>query len=326
MKKLLVLIVFLSSISGITQLLNCGEKKLLLMGNIKFGQKTESITNYKVEAAANLAALVSEKYLLIPTVLRDSLAKLMTKDGLKPQLNIIADTMKADFILFLNISRIHNMLRVELNLVDTKNTSNRNIGEGFANIHYMQEDSSQLIDPALLKAFQRALAVAVKDSNLYANSEAPFRIFPVPTMIVGGLEYKDNPSYFPKWDLFERPIISSYDAVESIFEQAKDSPDYVVYDIPTRDTIYTIFNLYIIENHKPPSYLEIEALDNFLVRGYISGTFTKQSKNAEIEITLNEIINGKLKPIKSEKGTLEKDDLTEFRKVLKEMTKKLLEK
>ncbi len=326
MRKIISAIVFLCLLVGTNQISKSNEIKMLLMGNIKFGQKTELISAYKVEAAVNLAALISEKYLLIPTIIRDSLAKMMSDDGLKPQLNILADSMKADYILFLNVSRIENMLRVELNLVDAKNTVNRNIGEGFASIHYMQGDSTQLIDPALLTAFQRAFAVAVKDSNLYANSEGSFKVFPAPALVIGGIEYRNNPDYFPRWDIFDRPIVSSYDAAESIFEQAKDSPDYVVYDIPTRDTIFTIFNLYIIENHKPPSYLEIEALDKFLVRRYISGTFTRLRNSAEIELTLNEIIEGKLKPIKSEKGTIGKDDIIELRKVLKELTKKLLEK
>jgi len=296
-----------------------------MIGSIKLGQKTELVTPLKVEAAVNLATGITGKYILIPTVLRDSLAKMMTNDGIKPQLDKVADSIGANKIIFILVSRIQNMLRVELNLVDVKVTTNRNIGEGFASIHYMQNDSTQLVDPALLEATQRAFAVAIQDSNIYADCDSSFRIFPAPTMIIGGLDYRDNPNYFPKWDLFERPIVSSYDAVESIFEQAKNSPNYVVYDIPTRDSIYTIFNLYVIENHKPPSITEIEALDNFLVRRYITGTFTKQQKNAEIELILNEIVNGRLKPIKSEKGILHKDDLMEFRNVLKEMTKKLID-
>jgi hypothetical protein len=324
MKKIMMILI-LGFLCGLLQNANSEEKTILIIGNIKLGQKTEFITPTKVEAALNLAAGLSEKYVLIPTILRDSVAVLLSKDGIKPQINILADTLKADKIVFILVSRIQNMLRVELNLVDAKNTSDRNLGEGFASIHYMLSDSVVLVDPALLQAVQRAFAVAVKDSNLYANCEDSFKVFPAPTLIVGGLEYKNNPSYFPKWDLFDRPIVSSYDAIESIFEQAKESPKFVVYDIPTRDTIYALFNLYIIENHKPPSYLEIEALDNFLVRRYISGTFTQQKNSADIELVLYEIINAKLKPIKSEKATIQKDDLMEFRRVLKEMTKKLLE-
>lgn len=300
-------------------------KTTLLIGNIKLGQKAEIIKATKVEAALNLAAGLSGKYVLIPTILRDSVAVLLSKDGVKPQINILSDTLGADKIVFVLVSRIENMLRVELNLVDAKNTSDRNLGEGFASIHYMFSDSVLLVDLALLQAVQRAFAVAVKDSNLYANCEESFRVFPAPTLIIGGLDYKENPSYFPKWDLFDRPIVSSYDAVESIFEQAKESSKYVVYDIATRDTIYALFNLYIIENHKPPSYLEIEVLDNFLVRRYITGTFTQQKNSADIELVLYEIIGGKLKPIKSEKGIIQKDDLMEFRRVLKDLTKKLLD-
>jgi hypothetical protein len=325
MKKLLLLAFILCFINFLAQDLKCEGKKLLLIGNIKYGRETEMVTANKVESAVNLAVGLSEKYLLIPTVLRDSLAKMMSEKGIKPQLNVIADSIGADKIIFILVSRIENMLRVELNLVDAKVTTDRNIGEGFSSIHYMLNDSTQLVDPALLEAMQRAFASAVQDSNLYANCEGSFKVFPAPTLIIGGLEYKDNPSNFPKWDLFDRPIVSSYDAVESIFEQAKESQHFVVYDIPTRDSIYTIFNLYIIENHKPPSQTEIEALDKFLVRRYISGTFTRQKKNAEIELNLYEIVDGRLKQLKTEKGIIEKDDLTEFRNVLKELTKRLLE-
>ena len=325
MKKVFLTIILMCIISGNLQDLLCSDKKILLIGKIKLGQKTESISPNKVEAAINLATALTDKYLFIPTVLRDSIAEILTDRGIKPRLDTIADTIGADYIVFISVSRIHNMLRVELNLAGAKASGGKNVGEGYANIHYMLEDSSQLTDPALLEAVQRAFAAAVGDSNLFANCEEAFRVFPAATLVIGGLEYKDDPSFLPKWDLFDRPIVSSYDAIESIFEQAKESPRFVVYDNATRDSIYSIFNLFMIENFKPASYLEIEALGNFLVQRYITGSFTRFQKHAEIEITLNEVIKGGLKPLKTEKSIIEKDDLIEFRKILKELTKKLLD-
>ncbi|MFC2131127.1 hypothetical protein ACFLSQ_06805 [Bacteroidota bacterium] len=300
------------------------EIKSLLIGNLTFGPQTEAISPLKIEAAINLAAMLSGKYYLIPFQIRDSVANYLSGQGVKPLLNVLADTLRADKILFLNLSRIHNMLRMEISSVDTRTPDNKTTGEGYALIHYMEGENKPLFDPSLLEAAQRALAVAVNDSNLYADTESDFRIYPVETMVVGGIEYIDNPNYLPKWEIFDNQVISSYDAVESIFKEAKDSPRFVVYDIPTRDTIFALFNMYIVENYRPPSVHEIEALDKFLIKNYISGKITKFKQDAEIELTLHKIINGRLKFVRSEKGILDKDDIDGFRLLIKQLTRKLL--
>lgn len=298
-------------------------KIYLLIGNLTFGHQADSISPLKVEAGINLAAILSKKYSLIPSQIRDSLANYFSSNGIKPQVNIIADTLKADKILFINVSAIQNMLRMEITSADAKPPYDKNTGEGYALMHFIEKDNKHLYDPAILAAAQRALASAERDSNLYKDEEGNFRVFPAETMVIGGIEYKDNPNQFPRWDIFDNQVISSYDAVESIFEEAKNSEKFVVYDIPTRDTIFSIFNMFIPENYRPPSTPEIEALDKFQVKNYICGTLTKLKEHCNLELSLYKIVNGKLKLIRTEKDIVEKDDITIYRKVLKRLTKKL---
>jgi hypothetical protein len=300
--------------------------KFLLIGDISFGLGANEISPHKIEAAMNFAAILSKKYILIPSQIRDSVADLLTKKNTPPRLDIIADSLKADKILFFNIGRIFNMLRIEITSVDRLNPDKNNSGEGFAEIRYMKESSDKpLYDPAILKATQAAFAVAENDSNMYANEEGSFRVIPSPTLVIGGLEYLDDPKYLPKWELFELSELTSYDAVESIFEEAINSDKYVIYDIPTRDTIYTLFNLFVIENDNPPSVHEIEALDKFNVNKYISGKFIRLNNYAKIQLSLYDIISAKLKHVKTVEASLEKDDIDKYRAVLKELTRKLLD-
>jgi hypothetical protein len=245
-------------------------------------------------------------------------------DSIKPSLLTVADSLKADEILFLRVDKILNMVRIEISSVHVDSTGKKSTGEGYALVHFVESNDKPLLDPALLEAMQRAFAAAENDSNMFANSQDGFRIFPVETIVIGGLEYNDNPSIMPKWDIFEAKVISSYDAIETIFDEARKTTKYVVYDIPTRDTIFTLFNLFVVENFRPPSFDEIQALDKFGVKNYISGKLTQLKDSCDVELSLYKIEEGRLKLIKSEKSILKKDDIVEYRKVLKDLVKKLL--
>ena len=69
---------------------------------------------------------------------------------------------------------------------------------------------------------------------------------------------------------------------------------------------------------------EIEGLGDRFKKYYLSGYISRLNNAANISITLYEINDYKLVPIKSEKGILEKDDMDELGDKIEEITSKLL--
>ena len=305
--------------------IDSSKKELILVGNITLGRQAKDISTAKVEAAFNLACVLSQKYINIPIAYSDSLASILKAKGIKPQIETIADSLKADQIVFIRIDRFEHVLRAEISMVKSNDINNVSTGDGFSLLHFMEKDNTPLYDPTLLQAIQRAFAVAEKDSMMYAKLDGDFKVIPANSMVVGGLEYTIGENLLPKWQIFENKVLTSYDAVETIFKEAKNSMNYVTFDVPTRDSIYAMFNLYIVENYRSASLLEIEALDKFDVENYLAGQIIKLKKDAKIILTLYKIKDKQLKPIKSVSGLLEKDDIDEFRKVLTELVKKLIE-
>lgn len=305
-------------------LLNQNAISIYLLGNISFGYGATKISTQKVDAALNLAFLLTDKHFFVPINIRDSVALLLKNDGKSPTVINIAETLKVDYVVFAHVNQIQNMLRVDITLVNIKNDTEKFEGEGYSLIHFMKDENVPLYDPSLLSACQRALANALKDTNLYANADENFRVKPVPTLVIGGIEYINNPQYLPKWNIFERNIITAYDAIENIFEEARKSKDYVIYDTPSRDTIFALFNLLIVENYRPVSYHEIDALEKFGVKYYIHGKLTRKKDFSEVELSLSEIKNTNLMVLKTLTEVLPEDNMEQFRAILKEMTGKLL--
>ena len=53
----------------------------------------------------------------------------------------------------------------------------------------------------------------------------------------------------------------------TIFQTAKASAKYAVFDMDTRDTIYALENLVYVENNKAPSVVELKVLIGRFVSG-----------------------------------------------------------
>ncbi|MGA2297474.1 MAG: hypothetical protein ABSG15_08005 [FCB group bacterium] len=298
----------------------------LLIAKINLGRGIDTnLTESKIEAALTLASEVSGKYSLISTFIMDSVANKMKAENIIPSALAVAEKLNADQILFININRKENMLRVDISSVETDNINRKSTGTGYALLHYFGEKTGDpLYDPTILLAVQRALADLAKDSLMFANAPGGFRVFPAPTLVIGGIDFQDS-SKLIEWELYSKRVVISYDLVESIFEAIRDNPHYAVYDTPTRDSVYALFNFAYVENYRPPSIDELKVLDKFEVKMYISGIFRRVNKGAELELYLSIIDKDHLNIINTVKGMLLHDNIDELRILAKDLAKRLLE-
>ena len=326
----LITIVFvkgLLSVSLVTKTSSDESQKsseLFMIADVKFGKETSGLTLSKVESAIALAGSITERFHIVPFSIRDSIAQTIVDHNKAPTAAAIAEKLNVNKILFLNINRIENMLRVDISSVDADDFDEKTEGTGYALLHFIKEkDEQALYDPSLLAATQRAIAVCLNDSMMYAYADGKFNVIPAPTLIIGGIDFQDDQELY-MWDLYSRMAVSSYDMLETIFETSKDCRDFVVYDIATRDTIYKMFKLYFAENYRSPTKFEMEILGKFQVDYYITGTLKRVKEGAELELGLYKIKNEKLYPVRSEKGILKEDDIYKLRELASYLTKQLL--
>ena len=299
-------------------------RQYILIADIQIAKQLKDISIYKVEAALNLACEVSGKYRLIPIFVRDSIVDIFSKEGKEPTIAQIASHLKADRIVFINVNSIGNMLRVAFSGVNTHDSSDGQ-GTGYSQIRYREEKTNKIVyDPTLLTALQRAFAGMLKDSLLYNDAKGAYRVFPAKTIAIGGIDFQDDTSQI-KWDLFSNKTIVSYNAIENIFDEAFKNDKYVLYDIETRDSIYSFFKLFLIENSNPPNKAEIDALSKFEVDYYLTGSLRRVASGAIVELYLCRIFGSDLEIVRKEMDVVTNDSKVEFIDVLKRMTRKLLE-
>lgn len=285
---------------------------------------SEEVTDHKVDAALHIALELTNKYKHIPLRQVDSVIHFFReKNERDPKAYEIAKELKADRMVFVHVNQLKNMLRVDLVLQPSKGKKKyKGMGYDLLHFHHIT-DGRALYDPTLLTALQRAFADAINKKNLYADAKGSLKVFPAETMVIGGLMFADNSEY-KDWDLFIKQEIVSYDAVESIFEVAINHPKYAVYDVDSRDSIFAIYNMFGIENHKAPTRNELNALKEMGVKKYVTGLFKRTKEGAEVELHYCDISTGFIVIKKSEKAKLDKDNLLELRKVVKAVTRKLL--
>ncbi|HPU23010.1 MAG TPA: hypothetical protein PL149_02510 [Candidatus Kapabacteria bacterium] len=322
MKKLALLLLMLVIIGCSAKV----EKRKIMLGNYIAGRNitTEDVSETKADAALSLATRLTGKYDFVEKPERDTIAQRFYDEGKKPILLDIAKIAGADEVAFMRADRFINMLRVELVLVDVADTSKRQTGEGFAHLNYRQATTDRaLFDPSLLTATQRAFADAKGNNKLYSNQIGNLNVKPAPTLILTGIGFS-LPIGIRPWNLYDARITSSYSALEAIFEVAKNSRDFVVYDLETRDSLYSLFKLYVVENYNLPTLNEIDALRKFKVGYFIAGSYEQLPEAAEISLTLYKINENDVEIIKTVADILNEDKLEEMDKLVAKLAKKLL--
>jgi hypothetical protein len=290
----------------------------LIIGNTTYAGKVKNLSQTKFEYALNFASIISDKIDLIPNKMRDSIA-IQTPDILS-----VAKSLSADYIVFSKINAFNYLIRTDITLVSIKDTTKRLLGVGYANAKYKDEDTGETVyDPAILSSLQRALADALRDSAMFVLPEKGMEIFPAPTLVMGSIYYVEDHS-LPDWNLFESKVVSSFDAVETILETAMKSPKFVTVDTETRDSIFAMNNLYIIENYSATSQHELLALYKMGIDYYISGTFKRIPIGAKLELFLYKFENGELVVKDSDSQIVSDDNIEKLRDAVKNISKKLL--
>lgn len=293
---------------------------------VQLGNNVPSSLENKLDAAFGLACFASGKYTAVSFAARDSAARTLQSRQQEPTALSVAKELNADRLLFVQISRIVNILRVQVASAKGENFDKITRSEGYSLLRFHQDDSTIMYDPSVLEALQRAFAAAEGDSMMYAKAESDTRVFPAPPLAIVGIEFRDSLKTRSKiFDIQQQPV-TGYDAVLSIFQQAKASNKFTVFDMDTRDTIYSASHLEYVENNKAPSVVELKVLYDYGITYCITGMILRTEQNTMLNLQLCSISpTGRLTKVRSEKAYInDEDSIGELRMVLTRLTKKLL--
>jgi len=311
MKKIIV-ILFLLALS-----LQANPSKVLV-SNVAQGNSADSISLHKIYTATKLAIDMTDDYITIADSVRKQIAETSTN---KLKADSIVSSAGTNYFISSSIDVFHGMLRANITMVDTKTKKEIN-GFGYAALRY-ERDGKKIYDVAMLAALQRAMMNVTSDTSLYTHQPKEYRAKPVKSLVVGGFMFDDNDSQLI-WKIFNNKSVMSYFASESIYQAAKESDDYAVYDLNTRDSMYAAFNLYLMENFTPPSNTELKILNTFAVEQFIFGSIKRVKSHAQVKIVLTELKDGNLSIIRTEVARLEDDYQDDFEALIKKLTNQIL--
>lgn len=290
----------------------------LLLERIAITRRASAVSPAKIEAALILAARLSRRYTLLP--LRDSVVQ-RGEDTSHGAVNWASSPQGG--ILNLTLDRFENLLRVELTL---RRAHFERQGIGYALVRHRWENSdTPLIDPALLEATQRALAIALGDSLLYARRDSNAAVLPAALAVVTHIELRNDPSLLPRWELFDDALATSYSGILAAITAAQRSPHYVTLDIDTRDSIYAQFRLYEPEPTMPPSQQELRALAYFGIEAVISGSLERTQQGALLRVRLYRLGGGEtLQLVGQRERVLREDSRVQYLETVATLVKELL--
>ena len=291
----LVISVFFNSCAGTTK--SVKDKPVIIFGRVDIKGDTVGINPRKFDAALALSIKLSKKFDYISL---DKSQELLGGDSSRQiKITEIADEAGADYIATAQVNTLKNIIRTQIVLSNVNEPEKRFTGAGYSAVNYIDAGSGEKVyDPSLLSSLQRALAVALNDSNMFVNPEMGINVRPLPTLVIGSIAFLGESKN--EWDLYTDKVVASYAAVETIFEAAKKSTDYVFYDTDTRDSVYKIFGFNIVENYSPPSIHEIRALYQMAVDYYVAGSITRTAEGADLTVSLYSIEKDGLILLKSE--------------------------
>ncbi|MCS7170587.1 MAG: hypothetical protein NZ949_08215, partial [Candidatus Kapabacteria bacterium] len=301
---------------------------VILLAQVQVGSMLQALSPAKLEAALTAALEVTGRYSVVPTVLRDSVVVLLQREGQVPTALAVARRLNCSALCFALAERFVHLVRVEVALRWAPEFEEERRGVGYALLRYVQVGSEDfLYDPSLLEATQRAVAVALGDSDLYAALDPPLRVYPAPLLAVCGIAYSEE-SGLPPWQLFLQKVVTSYDAVLSAIDTARFHPRFVVLDIDTRDTIYAMGRLFEPENYNPPTLVELGLLLQMGVEYFLSGSLHRTREGAQLRMELYRIgqTRGGIVPelVCAAQSFVSEDSLQRFRKVVRHLVGQLL--
>ncbi|HOV93041.1 MAG TPA: hypothetical protein PLC04_08200 [Candidatus Kapabacteria bacterium] len=295
----------------------------VLIAGIEIGKNLADLNPSKVEAAFTLAMYSARFFDVVPPLMADSISRSLKLEGKDNSLLSIARYFSCDFIAYININRVVNIMRTDITILSGKDFQNKNTGTGYAFINYRDSVSNEFFyDPSILLSIQRAFALAVKNYNLYAHLANP--VYPAPPLVITGIEFKDDPEIKPQWSLFANSVVNSYYILELIFKNASKNNRFTVFDFPTRDSIYSQFNFYAPENYKAPNQMELYALRQFEIEYYITGTFARDTNGAVLTLILVKFTSSGLSEVKQVSANITEDSKTHLEAILEKVVSQLL--
>ncbi len=241
----------------------------------------QAVSASKVEAGLALALDLTARFEYVPSAVRDSLIADQTADPVTTLQ--AAEIVGADIAAFAQCIRLANLVRAEITLRAGDSLATEQRGVGYAAIrHY--NDSGVVADPAILTALQRALCRALEDDSLYAGAPDDLRVFPSTLIGIGGIAFENDSAITTRWNLFEDRTVVSYDMAINLVHELQSAPYLTVVDLDTRDSMFAMGGLMLIENDRPVSNSELRILRLFDVHHIITGAFTRDQKGALLRL------------------------------------------
>ncbi len=315
--KYLIVVFFLAGMS-------LSAKEILMPTAVQLAKKAQYMNQKDVNEALCLAVNLSKEYGTVNFERIDSLRKTMPQTLEKININDIAKRFGTDKVIYASLNTLNNVIRAELIIKSLSDSTYFKKAEGWSVMNYRDIlDDKVIYIPTVIEVFQRAFASAMCDTMMYDSYRNDYRVYPAEPLIVCGLEYENNDT-LPKWELFERKQLSSYDAVENICTVASFHPDYAVFDLASRDTLWGLVKNFEVFNFKAASIMDIQAMSAIGVKNFITGYIKRIPEGAEIGLRLFEIRRDKAEAMKTKTRILEKDNLESMRYAMKYLTIELL--
>ncbi|MFA5511010.1 MAG: hypothetical protein WC313_01055 [Candidatus Kapaibacterium sp.] len=268
----------------------------ILIGRVDVHGDSTDIDLRKFDSAMELALKLSGKYKYIGLhelrIMTAEDASLAEKEA-----GELAEICGASYVALAQINVVKHLLRVSLNLIPIEDSLKQISGLGYSTVNYADRQTGKILyDPALLLSVKRALADGLGDSLLFVKPELGLNVKPLPTLVIGSIAFEgDNQD---GWELYDDREVSSFAAVETIFDKIKNENLFVIFDTETRDTLYKNFGFHIIENHIEPSVSEVKMLYQLAVDYYVSGKLVKNENRADLQLGLYQVTRNGLYEVK----------------------------
>lgn len=281
----------------------------VMMAQCSVDSADAAITVGKAEAALGLTIGLSGRAAYIPMAARDSILESSTVAVSQRTVLGAASIVDARYVVFMNVRRLHHLVRSELVVVDATNPGQQRRGVGYSTLRHHHADETVLADPSVLAATQRAYAVAMGDSSMFTQPtiDSALHVVPADLAAVGGITFTNDADAQP-WELFKQKVAVSYDIAQMIAHGLANASKFTVVDIETRDTMYAMLGLHLTENYNQVSAIELQQLGRFEVTHLVTGTLQRTVQGAVLTLTLNRITaNERFTPLRSVEDVITED-------------------
>lgn len=299
--------VLVSSIVGV--LLSMGltaQVQRVMIARLSYDSTDAALKPSKLIDGLALAFELTKQYAVVPIELRDSVAG---RIGDSATYQRVADSLRAEIIVFCSVARIANLVRSEIVVAGGEGFTFSTSGVGYG-VTFLQSDTlgSMLLDPAVLGSMQRALCAALRDSNLYASADEGLRARPSSLLSVGGISFIPPPEDYVTWSTFKEKVPASYDIVQTAVAALRYRDDYTVVDTDSRDSMYAKGGLHFVENYNPVTPTELKILRAFDIGTILTGRYERIAEGARLTMFLQSVeSNGSLKTNRTGTSLVEVD-------------------